>query len=116
MKRPLATSLTRRSTGDKSERLKSGKSVVYCCQFEYRGVSLYRWVYDGARSIDKVQYLPDNARESIPSVARTVEHAAWHHGIGKRTPTEVVEDVIKDLAALSIQLGTFESNSEDATF
>jgi len=71
----------------------------------YWGISLYRWVYDGARSLEKIQYLPPATIASIPNVCRTVEQAAWFHGIGKKAPADVVEDIIRDLASMSRLLG-----------
>jgi hypothetical protein len=74
-----------------------------------RGISLYRWVYDGARSLEKIQFLPPNSGVSIADVCRTVEQAAWYHGIGKKSPDDVVSEILRDLASLSKILGKIES-------
>jgi len=74
----------------------------------YWGIALWRWVYDGARSLKEIQLLPKKIQELIPDVCRTVAQAAWFHGIGKMTPAEVKKAVLKDLASLSEFLGEKE--------
>jgi len=74
----------------------------------YWGIALWRWVYDGARSLKEIQLLPKKIQELIPDVCRTVAQAAWFHGIGKMTPAEVKKAVLKDLSSLSEFLGDKE--------
>lgn len=74
----------------------------------YWGIALWRWVYDGARSLKNIQLLPKKTQELIPDVCKTVEQAAWFHGIGKMTPEEVKRAVLKDLHSLSEFLGNKE--------
>jgi len=49
--------------------------------------------------------LPQKTIKMIPDVCRTVEQAAWFHGIGKNHSDDVIESVIEDLKALSELLG-----------
>ncbi|CAL8144232.1 unnamed protein product [Orchesella dallaii] len=71
----------------------------------YWGIALWRWVYDGARTLKDVQLLPPKTQALIPDVCKTVEQAAWFHGIGKMTPDDVRKAVIDDLRSLSEFLG-----------
>jgi len=71
----------------------------------YWGIALWRWVYDGARSLGDIQLLPNKTKEVIPDVCRTVEQAAWFHGLGKKAPNEVIASVTDDLKSLSEFLG-----------
>jgi len=71
----------------------------------YWGIALWRWVYDGARNLSDIQLLPTKTLDMIPSVCRTVEQAAWFHGLGKKAPRDVIEAVCEDLQALSDFLG-----------
>jgi len=71
----------------------------------YWGIALWRWVYDGARSLKEVQLLPPKTQALIPDVCKTVEQAAWFHGIGKMSPEDVRKAVIDDLKSLSEFLG-----------
>ncbi|ODM93756.1 hypothetical protein Ocin01_12926 [Orchesella cincta] len=72
----------------------------------YWGIALWRWVYDGARSVKDVQLLPMKTQLLIPDVCKTVEQAAWFHGIGKMSPDDVRKAVLADLGSLSEFLGT----------
>jgi len=45
--------------------------------------------------------------QMIPEVTRTVEQAAWFHGIGKQTQPDVLAAIHKDIKALSDFLGEF---------
>lgn len=72
----------------------------------YWGIALWRWVYDGARSLSDIQLLPAKTIQMIPQVCKTVEQAAWFHGIGKKTPRDVTEAVTQDLTALANLLGS----------
>jgi len=71
----------------------------------YWGIALWRWVYDGARTLKEIQLLPKKIQELIPDVCKTVAQAAWFHGIGKMSPAEVKAAVLKDLSDLSKFLG-----------
>lgn len=71
----------------------------------YWGIALWRWVYDEARSVEHIQHLPPATVQMLPEIRKTVEQAAWFHGIGKKKPQDVVSAVETDLKALSEFLG-----------
>ena len=71
----------------------------------YWGIALWRWCWDGGRSLNEIQLLPARTLQMVPQVCKTLEQAAWFHGIGKKSPRDVTEEIIADLAALSNFLG-----------
>jgi len=83
----------------------------------YWGIALWRWVYDGARSLGDIQLLPKKTVEVVPDVCRTVEQAAWFHGLGKKAPKDVMAAIDEDLNSLSEYLGEhkFFMRTEKAT-
>ena len=72
---------------------------------ETRGFALYRWVYDEARSLPEIQPIADIPEPVIQDLIRGVAKASWFHGIGKQAPEIVIDETVRDLRSLSLQLG-----------
>ncbi len=53
----------------------------------------------------QIQYLPFSTEANVPEVCKSVERAAWFHGIGKMNSYDVAAELLVDLESLSELLG-----------
>ena len=88
---------------------KSAAQASNCCVANERelcrGIALWRWVYDQGRTLPHIQPLSVTSMATIDDIGSSVNRAAWYHGLGRLSPQQVTDLILKDLGDLSSALG-----------